>query len=524
MAQKRTVAIVLLVCLLALVTGGFASRASAQRPDPTPTTTPAPGIVLPEWLRDPNAEVFVAFAYDNDDTPVRPTFINAGTGERFIIDWPYVDEVGWVQAADGLYMRLIRYGSSGADNSTGFNEYVSIQTGDLTRLPLSDDRAPQDVSQIMQPLDNGAGLAVSLTVAADIVPASRDDNYTVSTRLNVALVQSQNGAQTTIGEWSVSRSRVDQFSAQWLAQGAVLGLWAGRQTGQGIIGEITVYDADGQLLMRLSDVNNVRWFQGDEPLILYTQRPSTGGGTTICRGDVAHYRRDCNLLTRWQTENSAEIRDYDWSQDGQSIIFSYKNNDTQSGGLCVYNWEGENAHCPVEHTVDSGAFAGYYTAEPSDTYGVYSHSRVWDTNIRRDRGLCVLHRDTLEADCITDDALPPDTYYTEYRWSPSRQYLAFTYTGQEYAGGDGLCIFDTHSATVTCPVSGADLQDRYIEAYSWSPDSRYIAIMYTDFGPLSDDKSYSSIGIVDVENGSYRDEGSAHFEHRLDELWRPPPE
>ena len=525
MRPKHITAIGLLACVLLLFTNNLTHQTSAQdRPNPTPTSTPVRNLLLPDWMRDSDTNVLVTFAYESNDSKARPTFLNVRTGDRFIIDWSYVDKAGWVQAEDGLYIRLSRFRSSGADNSDGFNEFINLQTGDLTRLPLQDDREPQAINQTGESsLDNGEGLKVSWSVTASVNPTGGEGSHVVNTRLHLKLSESQDGEETTLREWPASwSSRVDAFSVRWLGHGAYLGIWTGQQSEDGITGTITVYDTDGTLLMDFNDVSKVRWFQGDELLILYTQTDFVG--KTICWAEVARYRRNCRQLVGWERENRAEIQSYDWSKDGQSIIFSYEHTDTESGGLCIYGWEGERAHCSVDYTVTEGQFRGAYFAEPSDTYGIYSYGNIvdyWDTRLPREGRLCMVHRETFAVDCITDDELPPDTYYRSRRWSPSRRYLAFTYTGQNYAGQDGLCIFDTETAAIACPVSAEDLQNGFIEDFSWSPDSRYIAIMNTAYGPLSDDKTFSRFGIVDVENNSYRDEGFAFYEHRLDELWRP---
>ncbi len=506
--------------LLATITG--MPHTIAQDDPPTPTTTPVPNLLLPDWVRDPDTQVLVMFAYEQNGSTALSTFINAATGERFILDWSYGDNVSWIQAVDGVYLRLGRNSSSGADDSEGFTEFIHLQSGELTRLPLRDERAPQDTRQLVTSVDNGAGLSVRMTVTSDITPPDSTGLSFVTSRLTLTLTDTS--AQTLIREWMVSDSRVDQLSVQWFGGGAYLGVWTGRQTANGAVGSAVIYDTDARALIDFSDTRDVRWHQGDQPLLLYT---ATYPDVFFCWADIENHENNCQQLTQWQSRNNATIHAYDWSHDGDSIIFAYTDNDSASGGLCIARRNSPRAPtCPIARTVNAERFGASYTAAPSDTYGIYSYGGsvpdMYDTRTPRDRGLCVINRESLQATCLTDDTLPPDTYYSGYRWSPSGRYLAFLYTGQQYTGRDGVCIFDTRDESITCPVSGDDIIEGFIEVYSWSPDSRYLAFIYTGYGPLSDDKSFARFGILDVENGVYRDEGFAYFDYRLSERWRPP--
>jgi len=514
--------ITLFICALLLISASMVDSI-AQGEQATPTTTPIPIMTLPDWIIDPNAQIIVIEAYEEQESGTRHILINTTTADRFVIDLSYVDGVSWIRADDTIYMKLSRQSSSGADNSVGFDEFVDIQTGIVTRLALRDKNAPQEVlASNLNTLDNGAGFTVSMEVSSDIVPIDNRGNYNISTSLHLILTDTN--TDTIIRDWSLRNGSIDQFSVQWLNNGEYLGVWYGARTSDGMVGHALIYDTDGRIPIDFRGIREVVWYTGENARILYTE--NLVSGRWLCWSEIRPSNTDCQQLHQWQIENEATIEAYDWSADGQSVILTYTADDHSRSGLCVLRTDSTQQDvCPLERIANNGRIVSTYLPSSSAIYGIYSYTIIPnsdDTQASLERGLCVMNRETLEAQCLTDDILPLDTVYNRHWWSPSQRYLSFSYTNQDDNGQDGLCIFDSVTGEVTCPIQAKDLMDGYIEIHSWSPDSKYIAIIYTAFGPMSDDKSFSRFGILDIENSIYRDGGFALFDHRLAERWRPP--
>lgn len=501
MRPKLIFSIALILLTLILISASITSTVPQTNAfGSTPSTTPVPNFQLLDWVSDPTVNVFIVETYTEEDTyPTRHTLINVDTGERFYIDLSYVDGATWYMIQDQLFLRLHRNRSSGADNSDGFVEFVDISTQQLTRYTLDDPARPAR-----------QGVLPAESTANENGFSYRDEGETVvlilpdSTEIpleNPYIEQGYNDSRVT---WHRDflhvryGSYVDMFT---------------------YVSEDVIYNTEGEILMSFEDASPPIWANNNELRILY--RSDDAG---ICLFDLDTMQRACNLLTSWETENETQVINATWSPDNNEFLFFYRIPDTPTGGLCRFTLNTSDANCVWKHTIEYGTFTGGIRAWLDDSTVVFAYLNsvsYFDTRTPRDTGLCVLDFNTNETYCPTDDLLPPDTYYSFNIVSHSLTKTAIVYTGQDYAGQDGLCIHDFETRQTHCPVSTDDLMGQYIEEVGWSPDERHIVVMYGPYGPLSDDKSFTRFGFVDVANDTYRDEGYAYLEHNLIPLWRP---
>src|SRR5690348_12621008 len=92
--------IILAVMLVLVPTQTQASQVTpSPSPSPTATTTALPNIQLPAWMHDPNTDVMTLPGESGG-----VVFVNAKTDERFTLKLPYIYEVAWVSAEDGVYL------------------------------------------------------------------------------------------------------------------------------------------------------------------------------------------------------------------------------------------------------------------------------------------------------------------------------------------------------------------------------------------------------------------------------------
>lgn len=502
-------------------TAATASNTATPRPTPTSTTTPVPALQLPDWVRDPSAQVIGLF-----DQGGSPLLFNAETGERFFVGLSYIREIGWVDAEDGLYLRLERYRSSGADNSEGFNEYVHLQTGELTRFPYGDADVPINRPMPLLPVSNGGDLAYHLTAQAEWVTftgAGRPNTYQLAPSTQLIITNTTTGE--IVYDINLPVNEVRPLTVEWFGGGRFLGIWGNRDERIGAIDYIHIYDMDAPEWERplFFDASSFARWSPQHHLMLY--REMYFEEQPICLMNVENYAREtnCDFLQEWEAENQGEIRDFQWSDDGAKIIFTYTDEMHQSGGLCVADAASLAINCPIQKTVTAGTFGGYYSHQAGNAYGYYMHFNAppegerWDYDVLREAGLCLINQNDYSVDCPTDRVLPAETYTNNLLMSPDGDTLAVMYTGREW--NDGVCFADLQSGNVTCP-DGEALYG-YIDTYGWSPDGRFFLVMYGGYGPMSDDKSNMMFGIFDVEKGVYRDEGYVMYETSLNGLWRP---
>lgn len=492
------------------------------RPTPTPTTTPVPALQLPDWMRDPAVEVIALFTYDTlGDAAGGPTFINVNTGERFILELSYVDEIGWVDAPDGVYIRLSRYRSSGADNSDGFTEYVNLDTGELVRVAAGEGGALANRPTPLLPVGNGGDLAYRLTAQAEWIADTIVDTTYQMVATGELIVSSIKTGETLyrIG----LSSSVHHVTPQWFGQGQYLGVWMHRDERAGLNDSVIIRAVNGDDPLYFDDMGQVRW-SDQHTLMLY--RELYFEDHPICLMNVENYVRetDCEFLSVWEDENHSVIQDYQWSDDGQTILFTYRNEDQPSGGLCVVDAASLDIDCSLQVNVTTGIFSGYYRHQAGNAYGYYRYINLppegdfWDTDIPRESGVCLISQDDYTVDCFTDRVLPADTYSNQLLSSPFGDGLAVMYTGREW--NDGVCFANLQTGDVTCPDDDAIYG--YIDTYGWSPNGRFFLVMYGGTSPQSDDKTNMMFGVFDTLNGTYRDEGHATYENSLTGLWRPP--
>lgn len=504
-----------LISLLAPAQASSAKGSATPRPSPSATTTALPNLQLPAWVRDPHASI-VPLEADGGFV-----LLNAETGERFPLKLPYIDQVKWTVSSDAAYLELIKWVSSGRENSNGFVETVRLDTGALVRYDLNDFRIPSNRPTVPPPVDNGSGITYQMVAQAEWASGATG-KYQLLTHKEIILTDTKTGRKTSVYADPQGQSELISLSVQWFGNGRFLGVAETRNDGltstiyddgHGLTHNAYIWDANGVNLDNFGNRRQVR-FSPVDSLMLY--RDNTASDKICLRDITKTVESDCKSL-----EHSL-IQDYEWSQDGQKIIFTYTEADGKSGGLCVADVKnGASPNCLMNPSVKTGTYSGHYSYQRGNNYGVFTYGNLEPHDvtgtIREESGLCLVSQKDYSVNCITDKLVPDTSYFDAMYPSHSGTVLAFSYAKREIDDEDGVCIVNLQSGSVNCPASDT----HYVDQVSWSPNNRCLLIMWSTYNPDSDDKSFTYYGTYNVTAGTYRDEGSALYEHTLDQLWRP---
>lgn len=482
-----------------------AAMGETPRPSPTLTTTPVPSLDLPEWISDPDVNVYVARAYGEEfrSRSASFTFFNVDTNEHYGLDLAYVDGVTWFQSPETLYIRLERNGSRGADHSEGFTEFVDTQTGQLTRYARQDDARPDQ-----QPPPP---------------PVISDDNPALSYAISMENIYPEVWLNTegdsVLLENPYAEKEYRYVDVAWRGEYLQVRYWSTDSTGHYVENDDAVYNQHGEILHTFNKDAGLIWAQ-DTPQFLY--QAETGD---ICFLNLDEGTPDCTLFNDFQAENDRLITSYSWTPDHSEILLFYRVGESETGGLCQFDLATHAVNCIWERTLQYSPFDGgirLWLDDGSVTFG-YGNATdgIFDTRTPRDNGLCILNIETDNIYCPTDDLLSTDYYFRIISPARDNSKIAITYTRQFGEGNDGVCIHDLETLETICPVEGDDLWSGFIDGFSWSPDGRHVVIVYTGYGPASDDKSFARFGFVDVEARIYRDQGFAMYESSPSSMWRP---
>lgn len=513
--------------LLIIIMGSSLTTTPAytqDKPTPTPSTTPVAEIILPDWVHDPTANILVLETYEDIYTKAVFTLINIDTDETFAIDYPYVDGVRWLQAEDGLYLNLQRNRSSGADNSDGFNEYIDIQTNQVTRYPYGDIQALSEQIPTQLSQDNGADLSFELITESNITTLNANQ-FRAEIKLKLIFHNSRENIHRVIHTFGRD---TEDITVQWVGGDQYLGVTNSYYQDGELMTRVNTYDAQGNWdsaspRWAQGGLSTIAWSPGERPYFLYY---SQGEDSELCLAEAWVRRVNCDWFANWELTNDTEIRQYTWSADGSRIIVVYRNKDEVRGGLCLFELATGAVECPIEKEITEGYFRSSYIYTAPNQYGVFYFtnylSNPYQRTETRQSGICYLDQSTYEADCLAEDVIPPDSYYRGVVSSPDGQNIILIYQNCVTPRYDeGLCVLDTNTLNVTCPVSPEDLAGLYISRYTWSPDNRYFVFLFNGAGPTGDDMSYTQYGIVDTKNGTYRYGSYAFWEHNFAVLWRP---
>ena len=173
-----------------------------------------------------------------------------------------------------------------------------------------------------------------------------------------------------------------------------------------------VVDDNGEPILWGDEYGQVRW-SAAHSLMLYRDHRHDDA---VCFRDVTSGNpgdADCKLLSKWKDR----IQDYTWSQDGSKIIFTYTEEDKQSGGLCIVDAHSRAIQCPVDRSVKKGSFQSSYEYVPGNAFGVFEYHdmvSIEESNneaIPRTGGLCLVSQRDYNVNCITDRLTPVDAYY-----------------------------------------------------------------------------------------------------------------
>lgn len=495
------VTLLLLLGIVLQPSASIAALGETPRPSPTPSTTPMPSLTLPAWINDPDINIYVAEAYEEGarESSALFTIINVDTGQREVLDYSYIDGANWYQSADTTYLRLWRYSSSGADNSEGFVEFVDIRTGELNRYALDDETRP-DRQEPQPATDNGQ------TVRYEIW---QDNQVPFTSESGTLLLENPFAA------------RQHYFAnVTWHGDFVHVQYWTTDITGYYIYHDDAIYDQQGEILRIFDSQTDIVWANKNPTQFLYLDEKDH-----VCRVDLVDNEPDCSLLLAFQIENDAVITGYAWTPDDTEILIFYRNGESETGGLCRFVLATRATSCIWERSLEYTAFKAEFALWIDDHSLAFmytnTHGGIWDSRTPRDNGLCILNLDTNDTYCPTDDLFTPDSYLQSYHLSPDHSKIALAYTEQHRGAQDGMCIHDLERQATNCPVDAEDLGDWYIDVVGWSPDGRHVVIVYTGFGPASDDKSFARFGFVDVEAVTFRDEGNAFYESSPSRVWRP---
>ncbi len=513
--------------LLIIILGSSSTITPAytqDKPTPTPSTTPVAEIILPDWVHDPTANILILETYEEIDTNAVFTLINIDTAETFAINLPYIDGVRWLQAEDGLYLKLQRFHSSGADNSDGFNEFVNAQTNQVMRYPLGDVKAPTEQIPTQFSQDNGAGLSFELTTEPSIINLNATQ-FRAEITLKLILHNPAEDIHSTIRTF---RRDTEAIDVQWVGGGQYLGVTNSYYEDGQLMTRVNTYDAQGNWdsaspRWAQGGLSTIAWSPGERPYFLYN---SPGEDSKLCLAEAWERRENCDWFPNWELINKAEIKQYTWSADGSRIIIVYRNEDEVSGGLCLFELATGDVECPIQKEITEGYFGSSYLYTAPNQYGVFRFANYLSDPYQRPEtrqsGICYLDQTTYETDCLAEDVIPPDSYYRALVPSSNGQTMILIY--QNYVTNrydEGLCIMDMNSLDVSCPVTPEDLTGLYISRYTWSPDNRYFVFLYNGAGPYGDDMTYTQYGVVDTQTGVYRYGSYAYWEYDFENLWRP---
>jgi hypothetical protein len=441
--------------------------------------------------------------------------------------------VKWIHAADGVYLQLQRYQSSGADNSDGFYEYINLASGKLTRYGFDEPGQPTSVipPKVLPKQDNGANVSYQLTAQTEWTTEDSTQNtiYQTKTWGDIILSDAITGRTLSLYPDRFLISDRDYVGSTWFDEGRFLGVWFHYYQSEQSPSDdpyyfdpgdhVDVFDTNGNLVQTFDGVSQVRWSNQHEKMLYRDYYDYSN----VCVVDTQNISdQECDPLKEWQSTHHSEIQDYQWSLDGKKIIFTYTRDDQKAGGLCIADATSFDVECPITKEITDGNFYGVYSYWPDNVYGFFNYNKsVSEDNsgVTPESGLCLLNQQTYAVDCVSDRVLPENTFVSRESLSPSHHLLAMLYTGLTLEYRDGICPIDLQTGAVVCS-NVTDINDGLIDTYGWSPDSRFFIANY-GYGPGSDDKTYSRFGIYDTVTGVYRDEGYAMFENSYDALWRP---
>ncbi|MCP4421624.1 MAG: hypothetical protein GY805_33850 [Chloroflexi bacterium] len=143
---------------------------------------------------------------------------------------------------------------------------------------------------------------------------------------------------------------------------------------------------------------------------------------------------------------------------------------------------------------------------------------------------CLVEVTTNQTEChkpVWRDVANSSTF--SYQLSPGGSQLSFAYwrgaNNLLYDGFDGgLCLMILETEEVTCPT------DEYAEALlneygmsvlegNWSPDGRFLQLLLDPGGPSSDDRTQSSLAIINADGSRFSWLGDIYWTD--DPVWRP---
>ena len=117
-----------------------------------------------------------------------------------------------------------------------------------------------------------------------------------------------------------------------------------------------------------------------------------------------------------------------------------------------------------------------------------------------------------------------DVQVAQFMLSPDGNKVSFIHWNSA-TNNNGLCYLDLNTDAINCLVTPTDLLSidkdsrYYVILHHWSPRGDYIAFYVNPNGPLSNDSSFTSIGIVNSDGTHLEILGPVLAPYKTDQLW-----
>lgn len=211
-----------------------------------------------------------------------------------------------------------------------------------------------------------------------------------------------------------------------------------------------------------------------------------------------------------------------WTKDGallavSQVTFPEEGVGSPRYGLAIYTPEGEPFRM-YDH-INFGQWASPPPYRFLYTIGPWSEAVPCILYLADGTHIC------LEA--ITRWREEQNVQASQFMLSPDGKKVSFIHWN--YAtNNNGLCYLDLDTDAINCLVMATDLLSidtvlpYYVILHHWSPRGDYIAFYVNPNGPLSDDGSFTSIGIISNDGIHLKILGPVLAPYKTDQLWWEP--
>ncbi len=123
---------------------------------------------------------------------------------------------------------------------------------------------------------------------------------------------------------------------------------------------------------------------------------------------------------------------------------------------------------------------------------------------------CIFFLETGETQCLDSLRLNyGHQYVSHYNWTADGRGLNYTYYTENSGGQGELCQVDLSTKNTTCPTDGIqELTGHYVINYSYSPNSRFVALTADTSCPMCDFYVNPMLSILAADGSSYTSLGN----------------